>query len=31
MPTFFINGQALVGAQPFEAFKAAIDKILKGE
>jgi protein-disulfide isomerase len=30
-PTFFINGQGLVGAQPYEAFKAAIDKILKGE
>jgi protein-disulfide isomerase len=30
-PTFFINGQALVGAQPMEAFKAVIDKILKGE
>lgn len=29
-PTFFINGQGLVGAQPLEAFKAAIDKILKG-
>ncbi len=24
-PTFFINGNKLVGAQPFEAFKAAID------
>ena len=30
-PTFFINGQALVGAQPFDAFKVAIDEILKGE
>jgi len=30
-PTFFINGQALVGAQPIGAFKAVIDKILKGE
>ena len=30
-PTFFINGQGLVGAQPFDAFKAVIDKILKGE
>ena len=29
-PTFFINGTRLVGAQPFEAFKAAIDKELKG-
>ena len=24
-PTFFINGQRLVGAQPFSAFKAIID------
>jgi len=24
-PTFYINGQALVGAQPFSAFKAAVD------
>ncbi|MBU3957350.1 DsbA family protein [Patescibacteria group bacterium] len=24
-PTFFINGQKLVGAQPFESFKAIID------
>ena len=31
MPTFFINGQGLVGAQPLDVFKAAIDKILKGE
>jgi protein-disulfide isomerase len=30
-PTFFINGQGLVGAQPYEAFSAAIDRILKGE
>ncbi|MEO6061106.1 MAG: DsbA family protein [Thermoflexales bacterium] len=29
-PTFFINGQQLVGAQPFEAFKAAIDAALAG-
>jgi protein-disulfide isomerase len=29
-PTFFINGTRLVGAQPLEAFKAAIDKELKG-
>ncbi len=29
-PTFFINGTRLVGAQPFDAFKAAIDKELKG-
>ncbi|HLK92219.1 MAG TPA: thioredoxin domain-containing protein [Polyangia bacterium] len=28
-PTFFINGTRLVGAQPLEAFKAAIDKELK--
>ncbi len=28
-PTFFINGQALVGAQPLEAFQAAIDQALK--
>ncbi|SEM70368.1 Protein-disulfide isomerase [Stigmatella aurantiaca] len=25
-PTFFINGRQLVGAQPFEAFKTAIDE-----
>jgi protein-disulfide isomerase len=30
-PTFFINGTRLVGAQPFEAFKAAIDKELKAK
>ncbi len=29
-PTFFINGTRLVGAQPFESFKAAIDAELKG-
>jgi protein-disulfide isomerase len=28
-PTFFVNGTRLVGAQPIEAFKAAIDKELK--
>lgn len=28
-PTFFINGKILVGAQPFSAFKAAIDEQLK--
>lgn len=28
-PTFYINGQPLVGAQPFAAFKAAIDTILR--
>ena len=27
-PTFFINGQKLVGAQPFESFKAIIEKEL---
>ncbi len=27
-PSFFINGKLLQGAQPFEAFKAAIDKAL---
>ncbi len=29
-PGFFINGRYLSGAQPFEAFKAAIDRELKG-
>lgn len=29
-PTFFVNGKRLVGAQPFEAFKAAIDEELAG-
>ena len=28
-PTFFINGQALVGAQPPEAFRAAIQDALR--
>src|SRR5512135_438534 len=28
-PTFFINDTRLVGAQPFEAFKAAIEAALK--
>lgn len=28
-PAFFINGRKLVGAQPLEAFKAAIDEQLK--
>jgi protein-disulfide isomerase len=28
-PTFFINGHILVGAQPFDAFKSAIDSELK--
>jgi protein-disulfide isomerase len=27
-PSFFINGRALVGAQPFEAFQAIIDEEL---
>lgn len=27
-PTFFVNGQPLVGAQPFERFTAAIDRAL---
>ena len=30
-PTFFINGIALVGAQPFELFQELIDKELAGE
>ena len=30
-PTFFINGIALVGAQPFEVFKQVIDQELAGE
>ena len=30
-PTFFINGLAIVGAQPLEAFKQVIDKELAGE
>ena len=30
-PTFFINGIALVGAQPFEVFKQLIDQELAGE
>jgi protein-disulfide isomerase len=28
VPTFFINGRKLKGAQPFEAFKAIIDEEL---
>ena len=28
-PTFFLNGQLMVGAQPFEVFEAAIEKELK--
>src|SRR5690242_19359165 len=30
-PTFFINGLAIVGAQPLDVFKQVIDKELKGE
>jgi len=30
-PTFFINGLAIVGAQPLEVFKQVIDKELAGE
>ena len=30
-PTFFINGRKLVGAQPYENFKAAIESALAGE
>lgn len=30
-PTFFINGLAIVGAQPLEIFKQVIDKELAGE
>lgn len=30
-PTFFINGLAIVGAQPIEIFKQVIDKELAGE
>jgi protein-disulfide isomerase len=30
-PTFFINGTRVVGAQPIDAFKAIIDKELKGK
>ncbi|HET7824445.1 MAG TPA: thioredoxin domain-containing protein [Anaeromyxobacter sp.] len=28
-PTFFINGRKLVGAQPYEAFRAVVDEELK--
>ncbi|MCS6800201.1 MAG: DsbA family protein, partial [Myxococcota bacterium] len=28
-PSFFINGRLLQGAQPFDAFKAAIDRALQ--
>jgi len=27
-PTFFVNGEKVVGAQPFEAFKLLIDRRL---
>ncbi len=30
-PTFFVNDTVLVGAQPFEAFKTAIENALKGQ
>ena len=30
-PTFFINGIAVVGAQPFEVFQEVIEKELAGE
>jgi protein-disulfide isomerase len=30
-PTFFVNGLALVGAQPIEVFKELIDKELAGQ
>ena len=30
-PTFFINGLAIVGAQPLDVFKQVIDKELAGE
>ncbi|MBN2549838.1 MAG: DsbA family protein [Anaerolineales bacterium] len=30
-PTFFVNGIAVVGAQPYEVFKEVIDKELAGE
>jgi protein-disulfide isomerase len=29
-PSFFINGQLVVGAQPFESFKAVIDVLIEG-
>lgn len=29
-PTFFVNGQPLVGAQPIQAFQKAIDAALQG-
>jgi len=30
-PSFAINGQALVGAQPFDVFKQVIDSYLAGQ
>jgi protein-disulfide isomerase len=30
-PTFFVNGLAIVGAQPLDVFKQLIDKELAGE
>jgi protein-disulfide isomerase len=30
-PTFFVNGLALVGAQPFEVFDKVIQMEIKGE
>jgi protein-disulfide isomerase len=30
-PTFYVNGQPLVGAQPFEAFQAVIESKIKGK
>jgi predicted DsbA family dithiol-disulfide isomerase len=30
-PTFFINGLAIVGAQPLEVFQQVIDRELAGE
>ena len=30
-PTFFINGIAVVGAQPIDVFKQVIDQELAGE
>ncbi len=29
-PTFFVNGERMVGARPFEAFRAAIEQALNG-
>ena len=30
-PTFFVNGVALIGAQPYEVFKEVIDLELAGK